>query len=133
MDPDDLCWDTEWCYSPVRIWQILERVACPSGIVCDWNHLVWSLHMDSKTSFATIIIPALAVGLVWLGLTIAFEFLFWHYVAKHPLNRLIHDYNILEGRLWSFVLIVVAIAPYVFYKIGPFESVSVKAWLTNNR
>ena len=60
---------------------------------------------------------ALVVGLIWLGLTIAFEFLFGHYVAGHPWSRLIHDYNILKGRLWSLVLIAVAIAPYLIYRI----------------
>jgi hypothetical protein len=61
---------------------------------------------------------ALAIGVIWLGLTVAFEFLFGHYVAKHPWTRLLHDYNILEGRLWSLVLISITIAPYVIYRIG---------------
>ena len=60
---------------------------------------------------------AFAVGLIWLSLTIAFEFLFGHYVAKLPWSRLLHDYNILAGRLWSLVLIAIAMAPYVMYRI----------------
>jgi hypothetical protein len=69
MDPDDLYWDTEWYYSPVRIRQILERVARPSGIVCDWNHLVWPLHMVSEFSFANRVIPSSFCGwsdLAWV-------------------------------------------------------------------
>ena len=60
---------------------------------------------------------AFTIGLIWLILTIAFEFLFMHYGAKVPWGKLLHDYNILEGRLWVFVLIVVLIAPYVVFRI----------------
>ena len=60
---------------------------------------------------------ALAIGLLWLGLTVAFEFLFGHYVAGHPWPRLRHDYNLLAGRVWSLLLIWVAVAPYVFYQL----------------
>jgi len=60
---------------------------------------------------------ALAIGLLWLGLTVAFEFLFGHYVAGHPWPRLRHDYNLLAGRVWSLLLIWVAVAPYVFYRL----------------
>jgi hypothetical protein len=61
---------------------------------------------------------ALAVGIIWLCLTVAFEFLFGHYVANHPWSRLIQDYNLLSGRLWALVLLAVAAAPYVVYKLN---------------
>jgi hypothetical protein len=48
---------------------------------------------------------ALAIGLIWLALTVAFEFIFMHYVRGMPWSRLLHDYNILEGRVWVFVLL----------------------------
>jgi len=31
---------------------------------------------------------ALTIGLTWLGLTVAFEFLFGHFVMRHPWSRL---------------------------------------------
>src|SRR5215471_5601805 len=37
---------------------------------------------------------AIAIGLVWLGMTVAFEFLFGYYVAKRSWRDLFHDYNI---------------------------------------
>lgn len=61
---------------------------------------------------------AIIIGLIWLALTVTFEFLFGHYVMKHPWKRLFHDYNILKGRLWILVLIWVTVAPYVFYILG---------------
>lgn len=60
---------------------------------------------------------ALTVGLIWLGLTIAFEFLFGHYVAGHSWSRLLSDYNILAGRLWLLVLVWLVIAPLLFYQV----------------
>jgi hypothetical protein len=60
---------------------------------------------------------AFVIGGMWLVMTILFEFLFGHYVMGHPWSRLFHDYNLLQGRIWSLVLIWTAIAPYVFYRI----------------
>ena len=60
---------------------------------------------------------AVAVGIIWLCMTVAFEFLFGHYVANHPLSRLIQDYDLLSGRLWTLVLLAVAAAPYLVYKL----------------
>jgi hypothetical protein len=58
---------------------------------------------------------AVIVGCLWLALTIAFEFLFGHFVAKHSWTDLLADYNLLAGRLWPLVLVWVAIAPVLFY------------------
>ncbi len=60
---------------------------------------------------------ALAIGGIWLILTIVFEFFFGHYVVGHPWTRLFHDYNLLRGRLWLLVLLWTAVAPYVFYRL----------------
>jgi hypothetical protein len=43
------------------------------------------------------------VGLLWLALTVAFEFLFFHFVAGKPWEVLLADYNLLGGRLWVLV------------------------------
>ena len=60
---------------------------------------------------------AFAIGAIWLVLTVVFEFIFGHYVIGHPWSKLFHDYNLLKGRVWVFVLIWTAIAPYTFYKL----------------
>ena len=56
---------------------------------------------------------AFAIGGIWLVLTVAFEFLFGHYVAGHSWGRLLHDYNLLRGRVWILILIWAILAPYV--------------------
>jgi hypothetical protein len=60
---------------------------------------------------------ALGVGCTWVILTLAFEFLFGHYVAGHSWSRLLHDYNVLAGRVWVFIPIWLAVAPYVFHSL----------------
>ena len=58
---------------------------------------------------------AILIGLLWAALTIAFEFLFFHYVGGRSWPELLANYNIFAGRLWVLVLLWVAVAPYVFY------------------
>lgn len=60
---------------------------------------------------------AICIGLFWMGLTITFEFLFFHFIGGHSWSKLLANYNILEGRVWIVVLAWVAVAPYVFFRI----------------
>lgn len=60
---------------------------------------------------------AIAIGCIWLALTVGFEFIFGHYIAGHSWSKLLADYNILAGRLWSIVLIWVTVAPLLFYRL----------------
>jgi len=56
---------------------------------------------------------ALAVGHLWLWLTLAFEFLFGHYVMGHPWRRLLSDYDLRSGRLWVLIPLWLAVGPAV--------------------
>lgn len=60
---------------------------------------------------------AVAIGAMWLSMTIAFEFVFGHYVMGHSWEKLLHDYHLLRGRIWVLVLIWTAVAPYVCFRI----------------
>ena len=53
-----------------------------------------------------------AIGVLWVVLTIGFEFIFGHYIMGNPWSKLFHDYNILEGRVWSLVLLTTLVGPY---------------------
>ncbi len=55
----------------------------------------------------------LLIGAFWLVLTVAFEFLFGHYVMGHPWGKLLADYNIFKGRVWVLVLITTFLAPWL--------------------
>jgi apolipoprotein N-acyltransferase len=60
---------------------------------------------------------AIRIGLIWLVLTVMFEFGFGHFVAGHSWQRLLQDYNIRAGRVWLAILLWVAFAPYLFFRI----------------
>jgi hypothetical protein len=62
-------------------------------------------------------LQALGIGLFWMMLTIAFEFLFFHYVAGHSWSSLLRNYYVHEGRVWVLVLLWIATAPYLAYRL----------------
>lgn len=66
-------------------------------------------HLESMTQ-------AVVIGLIWLGLTVIFEFSFGHFVAGYSWKELLRDYNVFAGRVWLLVLIWITVAPLVFYR-----------------
>ena len=58
---------------------------------------------------------ALLIGLLWLVMTIAFEFGLGR-MRGYSWPKLLNDYNIMKGRVWIFIPLWVMLAPYVFYK-----------------
>lgn len=61
----------------------------------------------------------LGVGALWLLLTLAFEFLFGHYVADASWQQLLADYDVREGRFWPLVLLAVLLGPWLWGLAGP--------------
>ena len=57
------------------------------------------------------------VGGLWLGMTVAFEFLFGHFVMQKGWSVLLEAYRVHEGNLWVMVLIVTAVSPYLAAKL----------------
>jgi hypothetical protein len=57
------------------------------------------------------------VGMVWLVLTLSFEFLFGHYVAGKPWYEIMQVFNIKKGDLFIVVLLVTAISPWLCAKL----------------
>ena len=52
------------------------------------------------------------VGALWLGLTLAFEFL-GHFLFGTPWSKLLEDYDVAQGRIWILVLFVTALTPVI--------------------
>ncbi|MGB2845851.1 MAG: hypothetical protein WBC02_13440 [Candidatus Aminicenantaceae bacterium] len=92
---------------------LAHQISTATGIIL-FGIYVWLLRLKWRIDSAE---QAIIIGFIWLGLTIVFEFIFGHYVMKHPWSKLFHDYNILEGRMWILILIWITIAPYVFFKL----------------
>lgn len=89
------------------------QISTLTGIILVGCYIWW---LTGKWEIGTSS-QALIIGVIWLGMTVAFEFLFGHYVVRQPWSKLFHDYNFLKGRIWVVVLIWITIAPLVFYKI----------------
>lgn len=53
----------------------------------------------------------LGIGLLWLCLTLAFEFGFGLYVQRKPLAELLDAYAFRGGNIWPVVLVVTLLAP----------------------
>lgn len=51
------------------------------------------------------------VGLLWTAMTVSFEFVFFHFAAGVPWEKLLADYNIFAGRLWLLVLLTTLSGP----------------------
>lgn len=56
---------------------------------------------------------AYAVGGTWVLLTVAFEFLFGHYVDGDSWSELLENYDLTGGHLWILVLAWIGIGPSV--------------------
>ena len=53
------------------------------------------------------------VGIAWVALTLAFEFLAGHYLFGRPWTQLTADYDVLAGRIWPLVPVTTLVAPRV--------------------
>jgi len=55
----------------------------------------------------------ICVGLLWLVLTVAFELGVGHYAFRRSWDSLASDYDVLEGGLLPFGLVVLALSPLI--------------------
>jgi uncharacterized membrane protein YwaF len=91
------------------------QVSTATGVLLFGIYIWMLVHIWRSVSSR----QAITIGLVWLGLTVAFEFLCGHYVAKRSWNQLLRDYNLCAGCVWLVILVWVTVAPYVFYCLQP--------------
>lgn len=87
------------------------QVSTATGILL-FGLYIWALGLKWELESVR---QAVTVGLIWLCLTLAFEFLFFHYAMGHPWSELLDAYNIFEGKVWVLVLVFVVVAPWLSY------------------
>lgn len=62
-------------------------------------------------------VEALAIGAVWLALTLVFEFALGRFVSGLSWQQMMAEYDLAAGRLWALVPLWVAVAPYFFFRL----------------
>jgi hypothetical protein len=67
----------------------------------------------------------LVLGLTWLAATIMFEFGFGHFVDGKSWGELVHDYNIVAGRLWPVFLAIEALAPLLIKRFVMHQGIGI--------
>jgi hypothetical protein len=82
------------------------------AIILILTYLVFRFSKMEVTTQQTFII-----GSIWLLATICFEFLAGHFAFGNSWDKLLADYNILKGRIWSLVLITMFFSPYLSSKL----------------
>ena len=59
---------------------------------------------------------AWAIGVLWLGLTLVFEFAMGLVVMKKTWAQALADYDVRKGRVWPLFLVWITIAPWLFHR-----------------
>ncbi len=103
----------QFVYGPWVRELVAHQISCAGAIIL---FFLYTLFLSGHWSF-TKSSQAWLTGLIWLVLTIAFEFVFGYFVAGHSMDRLLQDYNMAEGRLWTLVLVALFVMPYLTFKI----------------
>ena len=105
----------------VRIAFIIPSVGESAG------HLISCLTLSALVLLATFLLirwihpegmaRAIAIGVLWLILTLIFEFLAGHYLFGNSWEKLLSEYDLLRGRIWILVLIVTTLAPLIMARV----------------
>ena len=120
--------------APLGVWILLAVLAVLNGIVRELVLIPriseYPGHVASTVSLVAIILvltwlffgwtaveydrlQLLAIGGVWVVLTVGFEFLVG-YVEGTPVSVTLGQYDLLAGQVWVFVPLALLIAPQVF-------------------
>lgn len=60
---------------------------------------------------------AVLIGLTWVVLTLAFEFVGGHFLFGAPWKELLADYNLFAGRIWPLVPLTTLLSPIGAYRL----------------
>jgi hypothetical protein len=82
---------------------------CGLVFLAAWLLVPWIRPGNSRTAWS--------IGVLWLALTLAFEFLAGHYLFGDSWESLLAEYNLARGRIWILVLMTVLAAPVVVYTL----------------
>ena len=79
-------------------------------VMLTWFSIGWIAPRSAQQAWA--------VGVIWVVLTLAFEFLAGHYVFHYAWSQLLDDYHVTRGRIWILVLITTLVSPRLCAGLG---------------
>lgn len=82
---------------------------CTLILLTTWISIRW---MGPSTA-----LQAWSIGLLWLVMTLSFEFGAGHFLFKKSWSELLVDYDVTQGRIWVLVPIVTVLAPWWMGKL----------------
>jgi hypothetical protein len=85
-----------------------------TAVVVLGAYIAWVVRRWPFASLA----QALAAGGLWAVATVLFEFLLGRLVMGLTWARLLYDYDVGQGRVWSLFLLWLLVAPVLFHAIG---------------
>jgi hypothetical protein len=83
-------------------------VFCPVIFAVTYFSICWINPTGLQNAFT--------VGIIWVLLTMAFEFLAGHYLFGNSWEKLFSEYEIWNGRLWVLILVTNLISPVMAAK-----------------
>lgn len=119
---------------PLGLWMVMAIVAVINGIFresilipqvgSDTGHLVSTALLISaililsyvyftRSSIDYTQAELLLIGVVWVVLTVGFEFLIG-YLEGIPVSETLAQYDLLAGQVWIFVPLTLLVAPFLF-------------------
>ncbi len=87
-----------------------------SGILLSILVFLVTLALFPKLRAATAL-HCWAIGGAWVLLTLAFEFIFGHFVMGKASGEILEIFKISQGNLMSLVLIAIAASPYLAWRL----------------
>jgi len=89
------------------------QLSTATGLILFGFYIYWYIRRIKPQSYAETV----RIGILWLVLTIAFEFSLGRVLGR-DWSVLLHDYNLLEGRIWILIPLWVATAPSIFFRMS---------------
>jgi hypothetical protein len=99
-------WITPRWGEPIGHW-VSTAIFCTVILIVTWLFVGWIGPTSTTAGWQ--------VGLYWLALTVAFEFLGGHFLFGSSWESLLADYNLMRGRVWVAVLVTTAVAPVLMF------------------
>ena len=75
--------------------------------------LIGAIAVRFTRSLGPTLRQALTIGALWVAMSVAFEVGYFRFGVGASWGRLVHDYNVFQGRLWLLVLLVQLVTPYL--------------------